>query len=205
MGKRLFIAILPDDRTRTALRSSQQIIAAQSAKARLTTRENLHLTLAFLGEQDEVQAEAIAEALQRTAIEMAGMDALRLSLGEIGRFSQRKGGAVLWRGIEAGPDREALERLRARLRVHLQDAGCTVASAYQPHFTLARGVRIVTTPTKEKRDVRAEEQRLQRLCEQIDIQAPAASFSTRTLSLMWSHRIPPDQLLTYTEIDSVRW
>lgn len=93
--------------------------------------EQLHLTLAFLGEVD----------CERTARLMEGLGAVRgqgfeLGLGPTGCFSGRKRPRVLWVGIKPEPLLMALvERVRAECR------GCLILleeRLFIPHITLAR-------------------------------------------------------------------
>lgn len=203
--RRLFIAILPDETTRDALLQSQVLIESNTDKARLTARENLHLTLAFLGNQDETHARAVSEAMRQCVAEMAGEPALHLALGDIGIFDRRKGGCIFWRGVAGGSDRSALEQLRGRLCQRLRETGFDLPETFKPHFTLARSVRVATVPRGEKRDRGEEARKIKELCAKIAAQAPDAAFQTKRLSLMWSHRAQPDNVLQYTEIDSVCW
>ena len=47
---RLFVAVTPDDAMRRAVLQVQRSVAAGLTRGSLTRAENLHLTLAFLGE-----------------------------------------------------------------------------------------------------------------------------------------------------------
>ncbi len=51
---RLFLAILPDENMRNALKTTQDRLRKEGLKGRYIDEWNLHLTLAFIGEyQDE--------------------------------------------------------------------------------------------------------------------------------------------------------
>ena len=92
--------------------------------------EQLHITLRFMGELERPQAEDVAASLASIRFEP-----FSLHLAGVGRFAQRRGGA-LWAGIEP---REPLAHLAAKV-----DRACVAAGlepehrAYHPHITLAR-------------------------------------------------------------------
>lgn len=197
--KRLFIALLPDDGVRDALEATQKGLRERAKRARPTSRANLHLTLAFLGQLDEDGEWGARDALQQTAQQMAGEAPLKLKLGAVGVFPKRKGGAVVWRGLADGHETVRVQALREILRLHLAANGLNIEEEFVPHMTLARGVRLETLP-----DLR-ERQELEELCEALTDAAPAAACAVDRISLMWSHRPEPDGALTYTEIGHVHW
>lgn len=197
--KRLFIALLPNSEVRDALEKTQQSVVAKAKRARPTSRANLHLTLAFLGQLDENGEWAARDALQQTAQQMAGEPPLKLKLGAVGTFPKRKGGAVIWRGLADGHDAVRVQALREILRLHLAANGLNIEEAFVPHMTLARGVRLEALP-----DLR-ERQEMEDLCAALTDAAPAAECAVDRISLMWSHRPEPDGALTYTEIGHVGW
>ena len=53
---RLFYAILLSEEMKQALVGAQDFLRAQGIQGNYTRRENLHLTLAFLGETDRLSA-----------------------------------------------------------------------------------------------------------------------------------------------------
>lgn len=130
---RLFIAVVPDGAFRAALEELQAGLRAAGAEGNFSRSENLHLTLAFLGETDRVAA-------ARSALEeVCGGGPFSLSLSGMGRF-----GGVWWAGTEKNARLAALaEELRAALTrqgFRLEDR------PFVAHFTLSREVRVPKAP-----------------------------------------------------------
>jgi len=127
---RLFFALWPDDATRDALRDWQRICVPKGA--RKTHREDLHLTLHFLG---QVPAEKVVELKVLGASQAP--ETFQLTLGHLGHFSRP---GVLWAGPENVP--EGLKDLHEDLGEGLRELDLSVESRpYRPHVTLARKMR----------------------------------------------------------------
>lgn len=106
--------------------------------------ENLHVTLAFVGEVSAATARRIACALAR--LEPVR---LSLSLSGIGRFGQ----GILWAGLA---EKTALETLARRVRGVLDELGVDYdAKPFRAHVTLARDWR---GPAPDALGVRLPEQ-----------------------------------------------
>ena len=121
---RLFIAILPDGKVRSALRETQNELRRRGVEGSYTRGENLHLTLAFIGEYPE--PDAVMDAMNTLR---AGP--VELKLGELGAF-----GDTWWAGAEGG---ETLERLVSKLRRVLSEAAIPFdRKRFVPHITLIR-------------------------------------------------------------------
>jgi 2'-5' RNA ligase len=126
---RLFVALRPPPVVRAALAALMGGIEG----ARWQGDNQLHLTLAFIGEVDRPQAEAAAQAL--AIIEAPPLD---LSLGQFGSFDAGRENrtATLWIGVEPADD---LARLAATIRSALRRAGVPFETRrFLPHITLAR-------------------------------------------------------------------
>ena len=65
---RLFIALLLDGAARDQLRAMQRALGQRDPGARLTRPENLHLTLAFLGEVPPGREAAVRRAMDQTPL-----------------------------------------------------------------------------------------------------------------------------------------
>lgn len=123
---RLFVALaLPD-------RVAESLLAIQSGVpgARWMKREQLHLTLRFIGEVDGRDANAIDEAL-------ASLSAPRLTLElkGVGSFGG-KNPRALWAGVAAN---DALIHLQRKIESAIQRLGFPAEERkYTPHVTLAR-------------------------------------------------------------------
>jgi 2'-5' RNA ligase len=123
---RVFVAIDLPDPVRNAIETLQEALPL----GRAVDAEQLHLTLAFLGEQPVDRVEAAHEALEAVAA-----PAFDLRLTGLGVFDERRP-RVVWAGVaEDGP----LRGLRARVLSALRGAGLAVERRrFRPHVTLAR-------------------------------------------------------------------
>ncbi len=129
---RLFIAINLNTATKSRLIDIQDAIRRNSRSGRFSTKENLHLTLAFMGECNETQVNAIKEAMTGLTFEP-----FELTVDAIGRF-KRPGGDIWWAGIKR--TRELL-KLQNDLSKALRSRGFSLDSRpYNPHITLGRQV-----------------------------------------------------------------
>ena len=121
---RLFLAILPDPDMRDALCAVQHELRRRGVEGNFTRPENLHLTLAFIG--DYPDPDAVLEALSELRFEP-----FSLALDGLGAF-----GELWWAGLRGN---EALDALVRRLRRALGDAGIPFdRKSFLPHITLVR-------------------------------------------------------------------
>ena len=99
---------------------------------RLVGRDELHLTLHFLGDLTIQELEAA-----RKALAMVRTDAVTISIDGIGKFLRDGRPQVLWAGVKAGADLTALHRSIGAI---LTDAiGFQPEERpFSPHVTLAR-------------------------------------------------------------------
>jgi 2'-5' RNA ligase len=123
---RLFTAIaLPDD-------VAQSLIALQAGVpgARWQTRDQLHLTLRFIGEVDGRDAASIDDALATISA-----PAFSVELKGVGSFGGKRPHA-LWVGVVAN---DALLHLQRKIESALQRIGLEAdGRKYTPHVSLAR-------------------------------------------------------------------
>jgi 2'-5' RNA ligase len=123
---RLFVAIRPPQEVRDLLIDAMD----DSPALRWVGDEQLHLTLRFIGEVERPLANDVAAALGRIR-----SPAFELAVTGIGRFEQRKGGA-LWAGVEPRPP---VADLAAKVERACVQAGLEPERrAFHPHITLAR-------------------------------------------------------------------
>lgn len=170
---RLFLAVNFDDATKHRIQAVQQRLR-EVAQGDFSRPENLHLTLAFLGEVPAQKAAAACRAMDRT-----GAVPLGLTFDQIGSF-HRDGGDIWWIGLAQNP---ALLRLQQELCGNLIAEGFRLEERrFSPHITLARRVR------------------LQQEVDRGAILGAPFDTSVDTVSLMRSERL--SGVLTYT--DSVR-
>jgi 2'-5' RNA ligase len=133
---RLFVALaLPAE----AARELDAVVAPLRPawpELRWTGVDAWHLTLAFLGEVDEVVTGRLGARLERAARRHAP---LSLSLTGAGAFPVAARARVLWTGIRG--DRRGLGSLASSVAAGARRAGAPPAGegrGYQPHLTLAR-------------------------------------------------------------------
>lgn len=129
MSHRLFIALRPPPLARDALKP----LLSGVEGARWQNDNQLHLTLAFLGEVDRHGVEAAVQAM-----ETVHAPQLDLQLGQLGSFDAKLPGrtSALWIGVEPA---DALEELATSFRTACRRAGLAPdARRFVPHITLAR-------------------------------------------------------------------
>ena len=121
---RLFIAVLLNDETKAALTLAQAAMKKAGVRGRFAPEENLHLTLAFLGEWPD--PEGVLDAMETVRFR-----AFPLRLEGLGCF-----GDTWWAGLgESGE----LAALAGRLRRALADAGIPFdRKRFRAHITLLR-------------------------------------------------------------------
>ncbi len=124
---RLFVAILLPGHGKDVLSGSIAQMQKQCRSGSFTRQENLHLTLAFLGETEEVAA-------VRGVMDQCGRPPFPLVIQGVGHF-----GSIWWAGVENNP---ALSDLAGYLQDKLRRKGFPIERRiFQPHITLARQVK----------------------------------------------------------------
>jgi len=127
---RLFFAVVPDAGARAALAALARDVA-QAVRGRPPPAENLHLTLAFLGQVSAARRAALAAIGAAAA---AAAPPFLLTLDRVGAF---RGAGIAWAGADRAP--AELLQLVAALNDGLAAAGLPVERRpFHPHVTLAR-------------------------------------------------------------------
>ena len=130
---RLFIAVPVDDNVRANL--ARVGTAADARGVSWVRPDNLHVTLAFLGEVEERRVPDVEDAAFAATEDFAGP--LRLAAQGIGAFPNERRAKVLWAGLTG--DVPALIELQAALAEELRAAGFELDDKrFHPHITLAR-------------------------------------------------------------------
>ncbi|NLA87485.1 MAG: RNA 2',3'-cyclic phosphodiesterase, partial [Clostridiales bacterium] len=133
---RLFYAINFDSIIKKQLTDIQDLLRTHSLKGNFTLPDNLHLTLAFIG---EVASDKTGPLLQ--IAETFKVTPFELRLQGLGRF-RRDGGDILWLGIA---ENKTLTSIYSRLYGYITGAGFTIEKRkFTPHLTLARQARLHT-------------------------------------------------------------
>ena len=207
---RLFLSVDFSDEIRQALLDCQRSLQAQALSADLTRPENLHLTLAFIGETDN--ADGAIRAMNQIS-----EPSFRLTVSGCGRF-----GDLWWVGIEKNA---RLLRLSERLKQALVSEGFIIEKKkFKPHITIARRVRLpegaeapafeaerLHSETEKHKDIKADgkdngknsrknsrKNRADNKNQGIRLQVPRIAMNVGGFSLMKSERIAGR--LTYTEL-----
>ena len=145
-GLRLFIALNVDRTARREIVRLQEDLWG-AGRGGLTRPENLHLTLAFLGQTDPSRLHDLHEAMERT-----GAEPLELTFDRVGVF-RREGGDTWWLGME---ENQALLALQSRLKRELRQAGFPVEERkFVAHLTLARRAKPRYVPGRLEMPIRS--------------------------------------------------
>ena len=136
---RLFTAIELNEDARQAIAAEQKRIAGvlghgAAAALKWIRPEHMHLTLVFLGEIAETQAQAVINAMGKDIDEA---EPFPIVFAGLGLFPAHGAPRVLWQGLSTGAT-EAIE-LQRLVAKRLQPIGVTIEErAFHPHLTLAR-------------------------------------------------------------------
>jgi 2'-5' RNA ligase len=131
---RLFIAINLTEEIKDFLTAAIGELKEQASGGNFTHRENLHLTLVFLGEVGGDRLPSIKSAMDRVH-----GGPFCLSFSGFGRF-ERRGGDIHWAGVEKN---ETLFSIQQQLEEELRKEGFSLENReYSPHLTLGREVRL---------------------------------------------------------------
>jgi len=129
---RLFISINFNNDTRSRLIVIRDELRSRSERGKFSLPENLHLTLAFLGECNARQT-----AAAKAAIDAVGFEPFDLTIERVGCF-RRDGGDIWWAGIKGS---KPILDLQRELTDKLIGAGFLLEKReYKPHITLGREV-----------------------------------------------------------------
>jgi 2'-5' RNA ligase len=142
---RLFVALDIDDNIRGRLSRFAEGVRGFSPGARWVLPESLHVTLKFIGEKTEPEAERIEKALQ--TIVASGF---KMNFRGYGFFPGARAARVFWVGIEVGYQLTALaatvDKTLTELDIPKEE------HAFSPHLTLARRGGGSGSPHKQKSD-----------------------------------------------------
>ena len=124
---RLFIAIQLSESMRNAISDVQYLLKRQGVRGNYTPRENLHLTLVFIGEYND--PDRVHDIIEHIPIEP-----FELSLNGMGAF-----GDLWWIGLEPSGELQGYVR---RLRHVMAEAGIPFdRKRFAPHITILRRAR----------------------------------------------------------------
>jgi len=126
---RLFIAINFENEVKQKIIALQQQLGKQGS-GNFSRPENLHLTLAFLGEVSSLRIITVKSILNSLTVRP-----ITLTFNRTG-FFKREGGDIIWLGIS---ENRALNALQSCLTSKLNAEGFkTEKRTFEPHLTLVR-------------------------------------------------------------------
>ncbi len=124
---RVFIAIRFTQAFKEPIFEAQDALRDNGVRGNFTLPENLHLTLAFIGETDRVDD-------IKAAVKDVVFEPFEIKTGRLGCFNGRS--KVIWLGIDG---EKKLKAITAELRKNLDIRGIDYAKGrFQPHITLVR-------------------------------------------------------------------
>jgi len=138
---RLFISINLSEDMCSKIYGTVCNIKEIAGKGHFSRKENLHVTLSFLGEVTADDAEKV-----KACMDAVQADKFDIYLGGLGRF-KRTGFDIYWIGIE---ESEPLSRLHTLLNGKLSQKGFSIDKReFKPHLTLGREVVCSFQPAKK--------------------------------------------------------
>lgn len=135
MTRRLFVAAWLSEGARREAAGLLERLRERESQVRWVPPENLHVTLAFLGDVEEAR---LPDLVERIARALDGTEPFSYRLGGLGAFPSRGDVRVAWVGLEEGT--KELAALASRLTRTLV-AGRYLAPSDRPfaaHVTLGR-------------------------------------------------------------------
>lgn len=124
---RIFIAIRFTEAFKSSILDAQDGLKEYGVRGNYTQPENLHLTLAFIGETERVEE-------IKAAVDAVKFEPFVIRTGKMGCFNGRS--RVVWLGIE-GEDK--VKAIAQQLRCNLDQRGIDyVKGKFSPHITLVR-------------------------------------------------------------------
>jgi 2'-5' RNA ligase len=131
---RTFIAIELPQNIKDTLASLQAQLKASGADVSWVRRQNIHLTLKFLGERDDKKIKQAAQEMEETAKNHL---AFRATLSSIGAFPKIDSARIVWVGIEQG-DKET-KAIAAELEDRIARLGIPKEERpFSSHITIGR-------------------------------------------------------------------
>ncbi len=131
---RTFVAVeIPDD-LRTEVIAYQKRLQSFDAKVRCTKPGQMHITLKFLGEIDQTQADLLDELFQSVAKATAPFE---MALQGLGAFPNLRRPSILWAGVADGAN--SLTELARSVEAAAKELGFKKEKrGFNPHLTLGR-------------------------------------------------------------------
>jgi len=133
MALRCFIAIEIPDTIRRSIDDSITALKKSGAEVKWVARENIHLTVQFLGETEESLIPKIKEALDK---KLSPYSPFYIRISDVGCFPDRKRPRVIWVGVE---ESSPLMDLYKDIANAMEAFGYKQEErAFTPHITIGR-------------------------------------------------------------------
>lgn len=140
---RIFAAIDFSQRDKETLYQFAMKVKENSVKGNFTQKDNLHLTLAFIGETRKIKE---AEKALQIGVKNSLVPPFTIETKKLGRF-QNKGGDILWVGLTESPE---LIKLNEEITKSLRAEGFFIEEQkFKAHLTIGRGVVLQKEVTPE--------------------------------------------------------
>jgi 2'-5' RNA ligase len=131
---RLFVGVELSDQVRLLLEHLSKQMSEHVDDAKWIPRENMHITVKFLGDTPDAKIEAIKTVLYEVAERFRRFS---ITLDKPGCFPKPEKANVLWVGLRFGASE--LEALAKEVDASLSKLGYdTEKRAFRPHITVAR-------------------------------------------------------------------
>ena len=134
---RMFVAVDLDEASRDLVAETQRRALTRvrtKGALRLVDPQQVHLTLAFLGEVPSPLSDAVIDEMR---LPFAGISPFQLGMGGLGMFPPRGAPRVLWLGLTRGVGE--LIALQSAVAGRLGGLGVTLEERdFHPHVTIAR-------------------------------------------------------------------
>ena len=127
---RIFIACNIPESLKERLEDFQESLKSDEDKIKWVEKENLHLTMKFIGETDEKDIEEIKRCLSTVKLK-----AFLTSVSDFGVFPQKGHIRVVWMGLSPA---NQINDLHEKIDLTLNEIGFERTARFQPHITLGR-------------------------------------------------------------------
>ncbi len=133
---RLFISINFDEQTKQKIKEKQDILKKYSSSGNFTKKDNLHITLVFLGEIESKQLSKIKNIMAEIKL-----PSFYINITKYGMFKHNNN--IFWLEISKN---NILNNLYLELYNKLTDAGFNIEfRKFVPHLTIVRELKIKDT------------------------------------------------------------
>ncbi len=131
---RVFLAVDLNDEQRKELNRCQILLSAKLSNIKWVPKDNLHITLKFLGELKPVEIEKIISCIKNPA---KNIPAFQIEPGYLGAFPTIKRPRIIWAGLKKGHDE--MVNLNRVIEENLSELGFEKDhKPFSPHITLGR-------------------------------------------------------------------